>query len=138
MKLHITKMGSPKTIETKYGPKQKSFIRASEYGENYLNFWCNAYTDSWREGMEVEVDDVTEREYNSKIYHDIVFPKQAPKQMNNSDHEARVKKLEEQMQAIKPMYQEWKARQLRTTSDGNPKPDFGELESEIMAEVNAF
>lgn len=75
MKLNITWLGQPKDIQTKFGTKQKNSIKATEYGDNYLSFWCSPMTNSWKEGMEVEVIDVTTREYNGKTYYDIILPK---------------------------------------------------------------
>lgn len=76
-KLTITWLSSPKEVTTKFGPKQKNSIKASdsEYKDNYLSFWVSPVTRDWKVGDTVEVLDVTSREYNDKTYYDIVMPK---------------------------------------------------------------
>lgn len=75
IKITITQIGTPKTIQTKYGPKEKSYIKAAEYGDNYLSYWLSPVTKEWKEGQIVEVLDVTSREYQGKTYYDISMPK---------------------------------------------------------------
>ena len=90
MKLHITWLGQKKEIKTKFGPKNKASLKATEYGDNYLDFWCSPMTDAWKVGDEIEVLDVTNREYNGKTYHDIVLPK-----ANGGNNAEVMKALEE-------------------------------------------
>lgn len=75
MKLNITWLGQPKEITTRFGPKQKNSIKAKEYGDNFLSFWVSPMTREWAVGKEIEVENVTTREYNGKTYYDIILPK---------------------------------------------------------------
>lgn len=75
MKLTITWLGQPKDIQTKYGPKQKNSLKAAEYGDKYLDFWVGTSTQNWKVGDSVEVEAVTDREYNGKTYYDVKMPK---------------------------------------------------------------
>lgn len=75
MKLNITQLGTPKEVQTKFGVKQKNYIKAKEYNDNFLSFWVNGYTKDWQVGKEIEVENVTTREYNGKTYYDIILPK---------------------------------------------------------------
>lgn len=74
-KLTITQLGTPKTIQTKYGPKEKSFIKAQEHGNEFLSYWVSPMTREWKVGQVIEVVEVASREYNGKIYYDIILPK---------------------------------------------------------------
>lgn len=75
MELTIKDMGTPKDIKTKYGVKQKNWIKASEKGDNFLSYWVSNATKDWMIGKTVTVDDVVPREYEGKTYYDIVMPK---------------------------------------------------------------
>lgn len=75
MRLTITQIGTPKEVQTKFGPKEKNFLKAQEHGDKFLNYWLSSATRVWRVGDVVEVLDVTSREYNGKTYYDIVMPK---------------------------------------------------------------
>lgn len=75
MQLHITWLGQPKDIKTKFGMKQKNSIKATEYGDKYLDFWVTSQTKNWKTGDAVDVLEVKEREYNGKKYYDIFMPK---------------------------------------------------------------
>lgn len=73
--LHVTYLGQPKEITTKFGIKQKNSIKAVEEGDKYLSFWVSPATRDWKVGDEISVESVTSREYNGKTYWDIVMPK---------------------------------------------------------------
>lgn len=77
MKLKITYLGAPKDVQTKFGMKQKNSIKASgsEFGDNYLSFWCSSSTQGWKVGDEIEVEAVVPRDYQGKTYYDILMPK---------------------------------------------------------------
>lgn len=75
MKLTITQVGNPKDVQTKFGLKQKSYIKASEKGDTYLSYWVSSATRDWKVGDVIEVLNVTSRDYNGKTYWDIVMPK---------------------------------------------------------------
>lgn len=74
-KLTITVIGTPKDVQTKFGTKQKNYIKAKEHGDDYLSFWCSSITQGWKVNDVIEVEAVTQREYNGKVYHDIIMPK---------------------------------------------------------------
>jgi hypothetical protein len=64
-----------KTIQTKFGPKQKySFQLDAGKGAFWAGAWKNSITESWREGGSYEMD-VRPREYEGKQYFDIYTPK---------------------------------------------------------------
>lgn len=75
MKLKITAIGEPKDVQTKFGLKQKSYIKAQEHGDKYLSYWLSSSTRDWRVGDEIEVVEVASREYNGKTYYDVIMPK---------------------------------------------------------------
>jgi hypothetical protein len=108
MKLTITQIGSPKTVTTKYGDKRKSYIKAKEHGDKFLNIWCNKETDNWKEGSVVEVEDVVEREYNGKMYYDVKQINKDTQQANElgqikfalAKHDFQIKELQEQVKKL--------------------------------------
>lgn len=146
IKLHLTKVGTPKTITTKYGDKQKSYVKATEYGDNFLNYWLSSSTEGWREGQVVEVESVEEGEYLGKPQYTIRMPKvdnRAPAPQSDAIKflDERLKKAEQRLELLAPMYREWKAKDLSTTSAGDPMPNFGEepdYADKMMEESNAF
>ena len=101
LKLTITQLGTPKTIITKHGPKEKNWLKAQEYNDKFLNYWLNATTRDWKVGMTVDVESVEERTYPSaktgkdEISYDIKFPKFG----GNPELEARIAKLEAYIKA---------------------------------------
>jgi hypothetical protein len=74
MKLTITQLGQPKVVSTKFGNREKSYIKAQEYGDNYLSHWVSQDTKAWAVGQVIEAE-VKTREYNGKTYYDLVLPK---------------------------------------------------------------
>lgn len=74
MKLTIQSLGQSKQIQTKFGLKDKSYIKAKEYGDNYLSYWVGQDTLAWKVGDVIEAE-VKSREYNGKTYYDLVLPK---------------------------------------------------------------
>lgn len=74
MKLTITQLGQVKDIQTQYGMKQKSSIKAKEYNDNWLGYWVGKNTN-WKVGDVIEVESVNPREYQGKTYYDIKLPK---------------------------------------------------------------
>lgn len=74
MKLTIQSLGQPKQIQTKFGLKDKSYIKSQEYGDNYLSYWVGQDTLAWKVGDVIEAE-VKSREYNGKTYYDLVLPK---------------------------------------------------------------
>ena len=75
MRLKITQIGNPKDVQTKYGVKQKNYIKVEEHGDKFLSYWVTSATASWKVGDNVEVENVTNREYEGKTYYDVVMPK---------------------------------------------------------------
>jgi len=73
--LTITQMGQPKTIQTKFGSKEKSYLKCVEFGDKYVNFWVGPQTADWAIGKKVEVAEVKIEPYNGKDYYNIVLPK---------------------------------------------------------------
>jgi hypothetical protein len=64
-----------KTIQTKFGPKQKySFQLDAGKGPFWCGAWKNDITSAWREGESYEMD-VRPREYEGKQYFDVYTPK---------------------------------------------------------------
>jgi len=74
MKLTIQSLGQSKQIQTKFGLKDKSYIKAQEYGDNYLSYWVGQDTLAWKVGDVIEAE-VKSREYNGKTYYDLVLTK---------------------------------------------------------------
>lgn len=66
MKLTITKIGVPKQIKTSKGMSEKNYIKATEYGDKFLNYWVGVTTKNWKVGDVVEVDGVEEEQYINK------------------------------------------------------------------------
>lgn len=67
MKLKIEQIGEPKTIITKFGPKEKNWVKVEgEYAGKFLNFWCGESTKSWQVGAVIEVEGVEKRDYTAK------------------------------------------------------------------------
>lgn len=66
MQLHITQIGEPKTIVTKFGPKEKNWLKATEHGDKFLNYWCGESTKGWQVGATIEVESVEKRDYTGK------------------------------------------------------------------------
>jgi hypothetical protein len=75
MKLNLTWVGQPKDVQTKFGTKQKFSVKATQYGDNYLDVWSSPVTRNWKTGDEVEVLSVDTREYQGKTYYDVKMPK---------------------------------------------------------------
>lgn len=75
MKLTIVSLGQPKEVKTKFGVKQKSYIKAEEYADKFLSYWITSSTQNWKIGDSVDVENVTSREYEGKTYYDIVMPR---------------------------------------------------------------
>jgi hypothetical protein len=100
LKLTITKMGTPNTVVTKYGPKDKNWLQAQEYGTKYLNYWLGDTAKNWKVGDVIEVLAVEERTYPSKktgkdeISYDIKLPK-----MGNDALMTRTQELEDSLEA---------------------------------------
>ena len=65
IKLTITRIGVPKTIQTSRGQAEKNYLKCEEYGDKFLNFWVNNLTRNWKEGQTIEVDNVEERDYTA-------------------------------------------------------------------------
>jgi hypothetical protein len=89
MKITLTWIGQPKDVQTKFGPKQKFSVKATQYGDNYLDVWSSPVTREWKVGQEVEVLSVDTREYSGKTYYDVKMPK-----ANAGNNEEVMKKLE--------------------------------------------
>src|SRR3990167_7195269 len=66
IKLTITQLGMPKQIQTSRGMAEKNYLKATEYGDKFLNFWINNTTRAWKVGQTIEVDNVEERDYTAK------------------------------------------------------------------------
>ena len=64
-KLTITAIGEPKVVKTKFGDKQKSYIKATEYPDKFLNYWLGEGTKDWAIGKVVEVESVDKRDYTA-------------------------------------------------------------------------
>jgi len=128
-KLTIKQFGQTKDINTKYGPKKKSAIKAAEYGENWLDYWLSPQTQDWKVGDTVEVEAVTPREYNGKTYYDIKMPKvdrRFPNGSNNSEILTKLGKIDFKLTQI-INHLSGKER-LDLTSAGTKIPDFSEVD----------
>jgi hypothetical protein len=80
VKLTITQLGTPKALQTSKGPAEKNWLKATEFGDTYLNFWVNNTTRNWKAGDVVEVETVEKRDYTAKdgtlkVSHDIKLPR---------------------------------------------------------------
>lgn len=80
IKLTITQLGTPKDVETKFGTKQKNYLKATEYGDTFLNYWVSPATKDWKVGQVIEVESVEKRDYTGqdgtlRTSHDIKMPK---------------------------------------------------------------
>jgi len=135
MKLTITWIGQPKTIETKYGPKQKNSLRATEYGENYLGYWMGSNTQ-WRVGDVVDVEAVTPRDYNGKTYHDI-FMSKLQKTTPNIETMALSHKIDQLSSQLRSIIDHLSGKnRFDLTSAGTKVPDFSEVD-DGLDQINA-
>lgn len=82
MNIKISEIGQPKTITTKFGPKEKSYIKTAEgeYAGKFLNYWISPATKSWAVGQEIEVEGIDKRDYTAqdgtlKTSYDLRLPK---------------------------------------------------------------
>ncbi len=126
IKLTITKIGEPKDVQTRYGKKQKSWIMAKEYGENFLSYWVNGYSKDWGVGKEVEVERVDERDYQGKKYYDVIIPR-----LDREANSARITQLLSELNTRTGLINNKIDRiidhlsgkdKFGHTSDGNPVP----------------
>lgn len=104
MKIKISYLGTPKDVQTKFGPKQKNSIKGDKmedgtnFGGNYLSFWLSPLTGQWKVGDTVDVENVTTREYQGKTYYDIQMPK-----ANMGNFAETAKRFEEVMNKLMKM-----------------------------------
>lgn len=66
VKLTITQIGTPKQYQGSKGPFEKNYLKATEYGNEFLNFFVNQTTRQWKVGEVVEVEAVEKQDYTSK------------------------------------------------------------------------
>jgi hypothetical protein len=130
MKLNITWVGTPKSINTKYGPKEKFSIKATEYGENYIDVWSSVSTKDWKVGQQVEVLSVDEGEYNGKKQYTVKMPKADNRPQNGQSPETSKQiaqlvldngHIHHKLDAIMKFL---KDNIVQRTSAGTPVPDF--------------
>ena len=128
MKLNITWVGQQKTIDTKYGPKQKSSLRATQYGEKYLDYWVG--NTNIKVGDEIEVEAVNPREYNGKTYYDVVFPKvQKMGGVDKTEILALSHKIDQVQSQLRSVIDHLSGKnRLDLTSAGTKIPDFSEVD----------
>lgn len=82
IKLTLTEIGTPKILKTVNGDKENTYVKAVEYGQNFLSWFTSeetrAITKDWKVGDLVEVENVEAKERNGKTYHNVYFrPKKA-------------------------------------------------------------
>lgn len=65
MKITLTQIGVPKQVQTKFGMKEKNYVKAQEYGDKFLNYWLGESTKSWAVGQVIEVENVESRDYTA-------------------------------------------------------------------------
>lgn len=65
IKLTLLAVGEPKVIKTKFGDKQKSYVKAQEFPDKFLNYWLGEGTKDWSVGKVVEVESVDKRDYTA-------------------------------------------------------------------------
>jgi len=91
-KYTITRIGTSKDVNTKFGPKQKTGVLFKETGD--------VWHDIWKAANQLSVGQVLEgtresREYNGKIYWDFKLPKKDEVlTAKTGDLEKRVERLE--------------------------------------------
>lgn len=136
VKLTITAIGTPKTIQTKNGPREKNYLKAQEYNDKFLNYWINNTTKSWAVGQVIEVEAVEENKYISKkdgseqTSYDIRLPKKEG--FNNQSLE----KIQNDVFWIKLAVKEildWKREVHGTKTQPYPEPKDQGLDEENMA-----
>ena len=122
IKLTLLAVGEPKVIKTKFGDKQKSYVKAQEFPDKFLNYWLGEGTKDWAIGKVVEVESVDKRDYTAtdgtlKTSYDIKLPRSGFGEVMK-----RIEALENDMakvklglaQVVHPEYPEFKGQ-----------PDFG-------------
>ena len=116
MKLKITDIGLPKQVQTKYGLKEKNWLKAQEFGDKYLNYWVGENTKAWKVGDEIEVLSVEQRDYigkdnTPKVSYDIKLPKtggEIYKRIEKLENE--VTKLDLKVAELEDDYPEYKGQ----------------------------
>lgn len=94
-KYTITRVGSEKEINTKFGPKKKTGVMFKETGDIWHDIWKAANQLSVGQVLEGTRDS---REYNGKIYWDFKLPKKDEVAVIKTDAlEKRVKVLEDEV-----------------------------------------
>lgn len=66
VKLTITQIGTPKQYQGAKGPFEKNYLKATEYGNEFLNFFVNKTTSQYKVGDVIEVEAVEKQDYTSK------------------------------------------------------------------------
>ena len=129
IKLTITKLGTPTTVITKYGPKEKNWLQATEYGAKYLNYWVNPQSKTWQVGQVVEVEGVEERTYPSRktgkdeISYDIKLPKPQFGGGNNGEVLEAIRQVKHLLETYGPYIKEIHEEIVSKTTEGLEYPE---------------
>ena len=122
----LTWIGQKKDVNTKNGLKQQFSIKV-EGNDNYLSGFCNAVTDSWKVGDNVEIV-ISSREYNGKTYYNFNLPKKG--EISNDKLEHILTKLSRLQFSVDKIIEHLTPKS-RLTSVGTPIPFDAESEAEF-------
>jgi len=119
----ITRVGTPKTIETKFGPKVKTGVQTVEYPDVWHDVWAgNLMNGQKLEGTR------TSREYQGKTYWSIELPKkseqavQAVKKEVGDKLEQILNDLTTLKLGMRQIASFLETNMIKRTSDGKPMP----------------
>lgn len=146
IKLHITWVGQPKAVTTKFGNKEKFSIKATEYGDAFIDVWSSPQTKGWQVGQEVEVESVDSKDYNGKTYLSVRMPKVDNRPQGfSSDTTKQIASIHLDMgqvlmriKNIETYFKHLKDNVPQLTSAGTPVPDFTQKTMNQKVDENGF